>query len=105
VDVPPVAEIAVIIWTDSAMYGTEQMDRAEAEKCRPTCGVSAGIIVSEGDDYITLALDHFRGEDFRCVNSYNKAQIHQIIRKSVETVGGGDTVAKKAKKSKGKCSK
>jgi hypothetical protein len=78
------AEIAVLIWTDSAMYGTGQMAPAEARECRPTSGVSCGIVVAEGPDYITLALDHFDGQSFRCINSYSKAQIQQIIRRSIE---------------------
>ncbi len=78
------ADIAVIIWTDSSIYGNDQMERAEAVKCRPVRGVSCGLVVSEGDDYITLALDHFEGKAYRCINSYNKRQIEQIIRRNIE---------------------
>ena len=76
-------QVVVIEWVDSAMHGTAQRSREEAKR---ECGlikcVSAGMLVHEDDQQITIALDWFpEDDDFRQIASYPKSGITNVTRR------------------------
>ncbi len=83
--------IAVIYWQDAVMHGHGQMDLDEAMKRRPVRGISAGLIIHEDREQITIATDFFPSDDpdtipedtFRQLSSYPKSGITRIRRTKI----------------------
>ena len=85
-------DIAIIYWEDSAVHspGNNQIPEKLAMTYGVIKGVSAGTIIKETEDLITLALDFFPGDNkgvnwngedqFRFITTYPKSAISRIRR-------------------------
>lgn len=92
-------QLILIEWKDATIHGSGQYSRERAlEEAGLTEGLSAGILVSEDKEQITIATDWFyEQDDFRCLSSYPKSGIMKITRRYIEPIG----VSKKTKKKGG----
>ena len=64
-------------WTDSAMHGSEAYS-ADDPNLGTIEGFSAGPLVRETDDYITLAMDHWNSGDYRHLQSISKRCVNKV---------------------------
>lgn len=81
-------KVAIITWVDSTMHGNCQFSIDEAKDYNISRGISAGFIVSEDDEQITIASDYFYDGSlgFRTASSYPKVSIKNIERQEVPIV-------------------
>lgn len=86
-------EIALVEWVDSASLpgGSIWKEKRAAEKLRPSLGVTAGFVLAEGQDYITIAAhigeedDDPAGEEVSGEMAIPKVAILRIKRWKVHT--------------------
>ncbi len=69
--------VVIVWWTDSAMHPSD-VCRADDPTLGPMSGISAGMLVKDDDEGVTLALDLWDTGDFRTLQSIYRGQIHHV---------------------------
>ena len=79
-------EVVLIHWTDASIHSqSDVIWEDDLSQCHLVDGLSAGILVREDDESITIATDWFYEEkNYRGCRTYPKSGITKIIRKDIE---------------------
>lgn len=79
-------EMVLIQWTDASIHSqSDVIWEDDLSQCHLVDGLSAGIVVREDKESITIATDWFYKEkNFRGCRTYPKSGIIKIIRKDIK---------------------
>lgn len=79
-------ETVLIQWTDASIHSqSDVIWEDDLSQCHLVEGLSAGIVVREDKESITIATDWFYNEgNYRGCRTYPKSGIKDIIRKEIQ---------------------
>jgi len=78
--------IAVIYWKDSCKYGRNSYTGKDCTSFEPIKLISAGILINETEEFITIGNDYHDEEDsYRDVNVYPKSGIQKIRKIKIKS--------------------
>jgi hypothetical protein len=75
------SQVVVIDWWDAVIHGSNPTTLEEAKKYSLIHSFSAGILIHEDKEQITIAMDWFDNPNhYREIHTYPKSGIKKIIR-------------------------
>jgi hypothetical protein len=73
--------IVIIDWTDSASHGDRTQYKGDEKELRALTGVSAGLLVRENDESLSIAMDWFEEiKEYRTLMTVPKCSVSRIQR-------------------------
>jgi hypothetical protein len=72
-------KVILIHWVDACIHGSETVSSTDASRLGLITCVSAGVLIHEDEEKITIGMDYFVDHDtFRTVQTYPKSGIVKV---------------------------